>query len=73
MCAVFSCPGKSLGFISEMESERLVINDSLYFLTNSSALNRAAVRGAVSSGFNGSASTNASLGVIYVFNVKCSL
>ncbi|XP_065840044.1 uncharacterized protein [Oscarella lobularis] len=69
-CTSGSCPGKSLGFISEMESERLVINDSLYFLTNSSALNRAAVRGAVSSGFNGSASTNASLGVIYVFNVS---
>ncbi|XP_065840047.1 uncharacterized protein [Oscarella lobularis] len=71
-CTFDSCPGESLGFISEMESEGLVINNSSYFLTNLSALNRTAVRGADSSRFNGSTLSNTSLAVIHVFNVSAA-
>ena len=52
-----------------MESEKLVINNSLNCLGNSSASNRTAVR-AGNSSLNGATSTSTSLTVIHAFNVK---
>ncbi|XP_065840055.1 uncharacterized protein [Oscarella lobularis] len=68
-CTLDSCPRESVDFTIEMESEKLVINNSLNCLGNSSASNRTAVR-AGNSSLNGATSTSTSLTVIHAFNVS---